>query len=865
MKSICFILVLLLCGSVIMLAQEKNEKSINSVNSSPEETRLDINNISTVFDNNGISDVAPNNYNAGFIYPKGSGKTAIYESGLVYGDSTSNGIKVGGSTYNSGLQAGWMEKFYSVFAFDTSTCWAAGTGGMILKTTDGGFTWNKQFTHVNNNLHSIYFTDPNTGWAVGNDGIILKSTDGGVHWISQPSPTKDSLFSLQFINKSLGWAVGSGGVILHTSNGNDWSIQPDQNTNSLNSVFFISKDTGSAVGSNGTILYTVNGGDYWGKIPSITDTNLYSIYITPSEKAYAVGEGGTVVQITADSTWNSAFKFYNTLNSLFFIGPDSAWAVGDYGTILNTTNGGKSGEVQTSNTSSNLYSVHFVNSKYGWAAGGLGTILRTTDGGENWVNKIPTRIFKVRPDVYPGGPQVDLSTEAADEGLTQQEIRAQYEADWKQWPAYMGAPFQDKNHDGIYEPDIDVPGVTGAAQTIWFVANDDNDNFNFYQSPPMGMEYQATMWEYADSTGFNNFLFRKYKLINQSNNYKLSNSINVTGKPQTWQNMYISIFSDVDIGNPSDDIEGCDTTLNLCYGYNGEDADTGYAPLPPPAVGFELIRGPLVKGIPGEDLNRNGIDDQNDYGWNQNNVRVKGYINLPMYAAYTFTYPGDGHPNLNGPDQGTYSGSIQLYNFFSGRDRNGNPIINPVTGQSTRYMFSGNPVTGKGWVDGTGGFLPRDIRLGMSSGPFIMAPGDTQVVVFAEIAAGAEKGVTRLMAVDSLKYYAKIAQQFYNGNTITSVNNDNRQEIPLKFSLKQNYPNPFNPSTTISFNLPEASNVRLEIFNILGQKVATLVKGFEHAGAYKVQWNAGRFASGIYFYKLSANNFSQVKKMILLK
>ncbi len=862
MKNLCFILVFMLWGSLIILAQKKNKKSVNSLNDNPTETYLNMNNISSVFSNDGTSDIKSNG-DAGFIYPKGSGKTAIYQSGLVYGASvpySTTLIELGGTVYNSGLQPGWMEKFNSVFAFDTLTCWAAGTGGIILKTTNGGLTWNKQFTHVNNNLHSIYFTDPNTGWAVGNGGIILKSTDGGIHWISQSSPTKDSLFSVQFINKNLGWAVGSGGVILHTSNGNDWSIQPDQNTNSLNSVYFISKDTGSAVGSNGTILYTVNGGDYWGKIKSITDTNLYSIYITSSEKAYAVGEGGTVIQITTDSTWNSTFKFYNTLNSLFFIGPDSGWAVGNYGTILNTTNGGESGEVQTSNTLSNLYSVHFVNSKYGWAAGGLGTILRTTDGGENWVNKIPTRIFRVRPDVYPGGPQVDLSAEAADEGLTQQEIRSQYEADWEQWPAYMGAPFQDKNHDGIYEPDVDVPGVTGAPQTIWFVANDDNDNFNFYQSPPMGMEYEATIWEYTDSTGFNNFLFRKYKLINQSNNYKLTNSYNYKGKPQTWQNMYVSIWSDIDIGNATDDFAGCDTTLNLGFGYNGEDADAQYSPLPPPAVGFKLIRGPFVQGKPGEDLNRNGIDDQNDYGLNSNNVRVKGYINLPMTAFYYFSqmFPP--------PSIGTYNGTLQFYNYLQGKDISGSEFKDPVTNSSTTFALSGDPVQGTGWVDGISE-PSGDRQIGISTGPFQMAPGDTQVVVFAQIAAGAENGVSRLNAVDSLKYYSKIAQQFYDANKVTSVNDNSRQEIPLRFSLKQNYPNPFNPTTTIKYDIPKAEHVILKVYDILGREVETLVNKEQQAGNYDVQFAIGsrQLASGVYLYRLQAGSFVQVRKMILLK
>ncbi len=88
---------------------------------------------------------------------------------------------------------------------------------------------------------------------------------------------------------------------------------------------------------------------------------------------------------------------------------------------------------------------------------------------------------------------------------------------------------------------------------------------------------------------------------------------------------------------------------------------------------------------------------------------------------------------------------------------------------------------------------------------------------------------------------------------------------PEQFTLSQNYPNPFNPSTTISYSLPKSSNIKIEVFNVLGEKVATLVNGYEQAGGHNIQWDAGGFASGIYFYKLSANNLSQIKKMILLK
>jgi len=88
---------------------------------------------------------------------------------------------------------------------------------------------------------------------------------------------------------------------------------------------------------------------------------------------------------------------------------------------------------------------------------------------------------------------------------------------------------------------------------------------------------------------------------------------------------------------------------------------------------------------------------------------------------------------------------------------------------------------------------------------------------------------------------------------------------PAAFALDQNYPNPFNPNTTISYALPTSSNVKLIIYNSLGQEVQILVNEFEDAGIHKVNFNALNLTSGMYFYKIEAGSFSQVKKMILLK
>ncbi len=105
----------------------------------------------------------------------------------------------------------------------------------------------------------------------------------------------------------------------------------------------------------------------------------------------------------------------------------------------------------------------------------------------------------------------------------------------------------------------------------------------------------------------------------------------------------------------------------------------------------------------------------------------------------------------------------------------------------------------------------------------------------------------------------------YGDTTFTLVSVDNELNPPHDFILEQNYPNPFNSSTIISFNLQERDYVVLEIFNLLGEKVKTLINEFKPAGTHTILFEADRLVSGSYFYVLRTQNFTQTKKMIVLK
>ena len=111
----------------------------------------------------------------------------------------------------------------------------------------------------------------------------------------------------------------------------------------------------------------------------------------------------------------------------------------------------------------------------------------------------------------------------------------------------------------------------------------------------------------------------------------------------------------------------------------------------------------------------------------------------------------------------------------------------------------------------------------------------------------------------------KNGASFQVANNLSSLKISSVDVMPTEYSLEQNYPNPFNPSTTIKFAIPEAGNVKLTIYNAIGQKVAEIVNTTMDAGSYSINWDASSLASGLYFYELNTNNFSSVKKMMLLK
>jgi len=391
------------------------------------------------------------------------------------------------------------------------------------------------------------------------------------------------------------------------------------------------------------------------------------------------------------------------------------------------------------------------------------------------------RIWRVRRDY----PTADLRQDAAEINQIQASqvtdaqiaaVRALYREDWIDWPTHKGAPFYDVDGDGEYNPGFrtndqgievpklrpgpneefdpalhaDEPGVAGADQVVWLVANDLESSTvrNLYGSPPIGLETQVTLWAYRRADALGQIIFKQFRFI-----YK---GTATTPPSATIDSMHVCQWSDPDLGSFGDDFVGSDTTLSLGFAYNSNNNDAIYSAvgLPPPAAGYDFFAGPLVP-----DPDATAI-----FGLQ----RREGFRNLPM-TTFGFFAAGGEHSD---PDLQEYEGTLQWWNLLRGfvprPESPPEPWINEVTGEPTKFVLTGDPATGEGWIDSN----PGDRRLLLASGPFDMAVGDTQEVVVALLAA---LGSDRISSVQVLKFVDTFAQTAFDSLFVL----DNPPETPV--------------------------------------------------------------------------------------
>jgi photosystem II stability/assembly factor-like uncharacterized protein len=331
---------------------------------------------------------------------------------------------------------------HDVYFIDNQTGWAAGDNGTMIKTTDGGNTWDVVNSGTNNSLTRIFFTNINTGWAVGDSGCIINTADGGNSWTPQSSGTVLNIADLYFYDYSKGWAIGNRedyinngweleSILLKTTNGGvSWDTLFYDTTIAIRSIHFLNETEGWAVGSKpdttpaipaGIILYTDDGGYSWNLITTLLTSGLNDISFTDSNNGWAVGS--CIIAHTGDGggSWEIQFTTGGPgsggpyFKSLCFADNQNGYVAGTQGgfsgfgtlpTIYYTTDGGLNWghKYFYGYAFSGLAGVSFPDPENGWLVGfsyeQSGMIQHTFDGGLNWESQSGVNTFINLRDIH---------------------------------------------------------------------------------------------------------------------------------------------------------------------------------------------------------------------------------------------------------------------------------------------------------------------------------------------------------------------------------------------------------------------------------------------------------------------------------
>ncbi|MDZ7338705.1 MAG: T9SS type A sorting domain-containing protein [candidate division KSB1 bacterium] len=324
---------------------------------------------------------------------------------------------------------------------------------------------------------------------------------------------------------------------------------------------------------------------------------------------------------------------------------------------------------------------------------------------------------QILPDGSPADPQLPIyRVYKIRPGDSANPSSPQYNPDYAEWPAAQGAP---TNPDGS-------PMVIGDV-TLWYVMNDANQNLHnlAYHTKPLNVEVQVLAWAFSrPGEALNSTVFVEYTIINK-------------GK-EPIENAYVGIFADPDVGDANDDGSACDTTLDLSYAYNRRLSDRIYG-MRVPAWGVALLQGPVVPapGHTASQFRRGVIQDAK-------NLRVSA--NVAYYCA---------HPIYRDPPY-SQQGARQLHNNMQGLHLDGNPFIDPVTGRVTTFMNTGDPIARTGWLDDLI-TPPCDVHFVQATGPFSLAPLDTQRIIYAYSVASAMDPLLSIVDLRREVGYARAA------------------------------------------------------------------------------------------------------------
>ncbi len=694
---------------------------------------------------------------------------------------------------------------------------------IFISNTFGQSNWIWQSPlPTGNNLSKIKFVNEYTGYTVGANFTIAKTTDAGMNWFlintnfdSVPTGVilNYDISSIFFINSETGF-VGGNNLFKTTDGGNRW-VYIEEPLNGINSIFFTAENVGYISGTN--IAKTTNGGYNWTTLYSgiTTPVSYQAVFFPSMDTGYLCTNGSpTYLLKTINGGINWTIVYSNTYNETLagidFINNNTGFVCSpNESKIIKTTDGGNLWQsIILPGFLPNPVSVHFTSLNTGYAACELGQFYKTTNSGSNWIQS--DLIFM---------NDVTFSNESTGyiAGIYGKILKTTNSgSNWEMVPRYndfkiLRAVYFTTDKTGFISGDNGTLLKTSNGGLNWI-----NKSINF------------------------NYSLTQLKFFNESTGY-LSGGIvlKTTDEGNSWDSIAFFNQYNTQFINTNTGFVGAGNII-----HKSTDGGNTWNPIPVPiesgTKSFHFLNADICYLSCSSEISifnhRVRVYKTINGGTSWNLMSNLGAEN-PI-TNINFTTEQEGF--LNGPgglfktQNGGVNWEFMLDDWLprSPYFYNSNIIYLPTS--AGRYYKTTN-----GGVNWTNQLYIFDAVLNST----FYTSHNTGYIV-------GHNGV--------------ILKTTNGGGIFVSANNIN-ENIPARFSLEQNYPNPFNPVTKIVFSLPQNTDVKLIVYDLLGREVRSIVNEQFSPGKYTYEFDGSDLPSGVYYYKLTTDDFSVTKKMVLLK
>ena len=343
-------------------------------------------------------------------------------------------------------------------------------------------------------------------------------------------------------------------------------------------------------------------------------------------------------------------------------------------------------------------------------------------------------------------------------------------------------------------------------QLLWSVYNDLDAGTHINpagRTAPLAVEVQQTSYAFQQPGAFDHTVFVRFRIINR-------NIIPLT-------DFRVGFWVDPDIGAAFDDLTGCDPATGLGYAYNSSAAPDSVYGANPPAVGFDIVQGPL----------------------NASGQR----LGLASFCHF-----------VSGAEPDTMT---ETFNAMKGLQITGAPFIDPTTSTATKFQFSGDPVGGTGWRE----TVPTDQRMLLTTGPISLAVDEQQDIVIAIIVA---QGTSARSSLTLLRDYDAQIQSAFDNNQLPVLGVGLPSGVAL--ALDRAWPNPSRGTLHVRFGLAAAGDARLELLAVHGRRVLRRQLDGLAAGSHEIVVGEAcdRLPAGTYFARLSCRGQSVSSRVVVL-